>query len=365
MELACERLVRDLLAGGHKVRWLAQTDGLLPDFPPEVCVPLAGTDIIYRMSGVPAPVVYPWAIGPIARAVWNADLVIIVEANFLVSVMAFVAARLMRRKVILVQHVGEPSTLSRLARLVMQGGEALFTRRIVRKADAVVFVSRSVAIHFQGIRSKGLAQIIGHAIDVHRFNAAQSDATKQTDREELGLPQQQKVACFVGRITESKGIYVIHHLAQQRPDWMFAIAGKGPVDPRDWGLPNVIVLGQLDQTRVAQLYRCSDAMTLPSQSESFSLVVREAMACGCRVICAEQILQTDPQLDKFISAVPVDLANAEQTAQIFGAALDSPAKADPSLARDFVVRECSPHEVRKQYLTLVAKTLNLPGAAPA
>jgi glycosyltransferase involved in cell wall biosynthesis len=38
-----------------------------------------------------------------------------------------------------------------------------------------------------------------------------------------------KVACFVGRLTESKGISVIAELARLRPDWTFAVAGIGPI----------------------------------------------------------------------------------------------------------------------------------------
>lgn len=364
MELACERLVLDLLGSGMQVQWLAQADGPLPDLPAHVCVPLAGTDIVYRLSGIPAPAPYPWAMGPICRAVRNSDLTIIVEANFLISVLAYAAALFMGKKVLLVQHVGEPSTVSFGARIVMRGAEALFTRRMVQGADTVVYVSRSVAQYFSDHRSHGLTQTIGHAIDVGLFKPLLSNAQKHDDRKELGLPARRKVACFVGRITASKGISVIRHMAQLSPDWTFAIAGSGPVKPQAWDLPNVIALGQLNQRQVAQVYRCSDAMILPSQSESFSLVVREAMACGCQVVCADQILETDPRLAQFITTVPVDLANVERTAERFLASLDSNANFDPVAARDFVIRECSPEAVKEQYLAVVASTLKTAEAGP-
>lgn len=361
MELSCERLVNDLYARGHTVRWLAQQDGCLPDIPPELCVPLSGTDVVYQMSGVPAPLLYPSAMGRIVDEISASDLVIIVEANFLISVLAYGAARARRKKVMLVQHVGEPSTLSRLARLVMRGGEAVFTRRMVRNADAVVFVSRSVGHHFEGIRNKNPTRIIGHAIDVDLFNTAPSTAAKQADRRKLGLPVDATLACFVGRITESKGISVLRHLATMMPGMSFAIAGQGPVNPAGWGLPNVFVLGQLSQSQVAQLYRCSDELVLPSQSESFSLVVREAMACGCKVVCADQILETDPRLENYISTVPVDLDNPRQTAQAFAAAIKSPREVNAVEARNFIVDECSEEKIRAQYLSLVDQLITKPG----
>ncbi|MBE5073422.1 glycosyltransferase family 4 protein [Erythrobacteraceae bacterium E2-1 Yellow Sea] len=360
MELACERLVKDLLESGKEVRWLAQADGPLPDLPDGVCTPLAGTDIVYRMSGVPVPAPYPWAIKKIYHAVAWSDLVVIIEANFLLSVLASILARWTGRKVMLVQHVGQPSTTSLLARMVMRTGEALFTNRMVRNADAVVYVSRSVEANFNGIRDRGLTRTISHAIDVRTFDTAKSKTQRQIERQELGLPVIGKVACFVGRTTESKGISVIRHLALSKPDWSFAVAGQGPVDPAEWGLPNMFPLGQLSQQHVAMLYRCSDAMTLPSQSESFSLVVREAMACECRVICADQILETDPRLSEFITTVPVDLSRPEETAQHFAEALEDTRAADPANARAYVVCECSPDTVRKHYLDLVNSVLVSP-----
>ncbi|MEP2612536.1 glycosyltransferase family 4 protein [Marinobacter alexandrii] len=357
MELACERLVRDLISDGHNVQWLAHKDGVLPDLPSDPCQPIAGTDIIYNIAGVPAPVPYPSAIGHIVRAVRAADLVVIVEANFLISVMAYAAAGLFRKKVLLIQHVGEPSTLSRLARLAMRFGEALFTRRMVRNADAVVYISRSVAQYFEGVRKQGLTQMINHSIDVDLFDMAQTATPKTADRASLGLPTNGKLACFVGRITESKGILVIQHLARQRPDWTIAIAGTGPINPNDWQLSNVVVLGQLHQAEVAQLYRCSDAMVLPSQSESFSLVVREAMACGCRVVCGEQILETDPRLQDYISTVPIDLEDVERTAGYFAIALDSDNHTDPMRAREYVVNQCSVTKTKTNYTGVIEKIL--------
>ena len=357
MELACERLVRDLITDGHEVQWLAQRDGDLPELPADPCRPIAGTDIIYKIAGVPAPVPSPSAIGHIGRAVRAADLVVIVEANFLISVMAYAAAGLFRKKILLVQHVGQPSTLSRLARLVMRFGEALFTRRMVRNADAVVYVSRSVAHYFEGVRKQGLTQTIGHSIDVDLFDMAQTATQKTAGRASFDLPVDGKLACFVGRITESKGILVIQHFARQRPDWTFAIAGTGPINPNDWQLSNVAVLGQLHQAEVARLYRCSDAMVLPSQSESFSLVVREAMACGCRVVCGEQILETDPRLQDYISTVPIDLEDVERTASYFAIALDSDIHPDPQRAREYVVNQCSVEKTKANYSGVIEKLL--------
>lgn len=362
MELACERLVRDLLSGGYEVDWLAQRDSPLPDLPNGVCKPFSASDLVYDLSGVPLPIPYPTAIGSALSSIRQAELAIIVEANFAISVLCYLVARLVGTPVMLVQHVGKPSTVSRFARLIMQVGERLFTRLMIRNADSVVYVSRSVAAYFEGVRSKPHSETINHAIDVDLFRPLSAPEMRSQVRQRLGLPDDAPIACFVGRTTSSKGIEVIRCLAKVKPDWTFVIAGKGPVDPSDWGLPNVNALGQLSLADVAALYSSSDVMILPSQSESFSLVVREAIACGCPVICSDQILETDPRLAPFIVTAPVDLSDPVKTASAFSASLGEAMEKDREAGRDYIARECSPDTVRFRYLAAVSDAIGRPNA---
>jgi len=353
MELATAELVRALLGAGMRVTWVSQEDGAPHgDLAPH-CRPVPGTDLVYALSGVPLPLPMPWALPRMMRVVRAAQVVIVVEANFALSVLAFAIARLCRRPTLLVQHVGEPSTVSRLARLVMRLGERLATRPMVRAADAVVCVSPVVSGHFAGLRPAADLRTIGHGVDMDTFRLPASAAERAADRARLGLPETGPVACFVGRVTESKGIAVIARMARARPDWTFAVAGIGPVDPAGWNLPNVVPFGQLDRAEVARLYRVSDVTVLPSQSESFSLVVREALAAGSTVLCSPQILETDPGLAPFIVTERVDLADVPGTAARFEAALARRPVAGAAEARSYVARQCSRAAVNARYVALV------------
>lgn len=371
MELATADLVRALLAAGMRVTWVSQADGVSQaegvsqdDLAPH-CRPVPGTDIVYALSGVPLPLPMPWALPRIVRAIREARVVIVVEANFVLSVTAFVIARLCRRPTLLVQHVGEPSTVSRVARAVMRLGERLATRPMVRGADAVVCVSPVVSGYFANERPGQDCLTIGHGIDTNSFRPSQSAEERMADRALLGLPDHGRVACFVGRLTESKGIGVVAAMARARPDWTFAIAGTGPVDPARWNLRNVITFGQLDRQAVARLYRVSDVTVLPSQSESFSLVVREALAAGGTVLCSPQILDTDPGLSPFLLTEAVDLGNVAATASRFAAALDRQPAAGRDQARGYVARECSGAAVTARYLAVVEALMAHPARPPA
>ena len=357
MELACERLVIDLLAAGNDVQWLAQAAGELPALPAGVCKPFPGTDVFYDVAGVPVPLPFPTAVRILHASIKRSDLVVIVEANFAVSVLAYGLARLMRKEILLVQHVGQPSTVSRVARWVMKIGETLFTRPMVRNSDAVVYVSNSVAKYFKNVRGAGITETIGHAIDTEVFQPRPSPSARQQLRQQLGLPSNGPVACFVGRTTASKGMDIIRRMAEMRSDWSFAIAGHGPIEPRNWMLPNVIALGQLTKEEVAGLYSASDVMILPSQSESFSLVVREALACQCPVICSTNIIDTDNRISEFIHVADVDLDQPEITSRKFCLLLEEATMRGSQNGRDYVLRECAPERVNEKYLKVVRRIL--------
>jgi glycosyltransferase involved in cell wall biosynthesis len=365
VELVCAELARGLLRAGMQVEWAAQAENSLTHDLSAHCTPLPGTDVVYALSGVPMPLPMPWALPTISRIAKRASVVVIAEANFVLSVAAFLAAKLHRKPTLLIQHVGEPSTVSEFARLVMRLGEKLATRPMVRSADAVVCVSPVVARYFEGARTKAECLTIGHGIDMEGFFLSPSAEDRAADREALGLGRHGKLACYVGRLTESKGISVIAEMARLRPDWSFAVAGKGPVEPARWNLPNVRALGQLDRVEVGRLYRGSDVTVLPSQLESFSLVVREALASGSSVLCSNQVLDTDPGLAPYITTEVVDLSDVSATAARFAAALDRLARAPREDARDYVASQCSWAGVNARYIRVIEGLLSSQsGAGP-
>lgn len=353
MELACADLAAALHGAGMHVEWVSQAATETPRQPGIKFTPLPGTDFIYSLIGVPVPFPMPWAFSAILRAVKRADVVVIAEANFALSAVAFLVAKCFGKPVMLIQHVGAPSTASKIARLVMRLGEALAVRPMIRRAEIVVCVSPVVAHHFSGVRSRSDLVTIGHGLDLELFRPPSGSSERNADRIKLDLDGAKPIAAFVGRLTESKGVLAVAEMARRRPDWQFVVAGIGPIDPARWNLANVKILGQLDRMQVAQLYRASDVMILPSPSESFSLVVREALASGCRVLCSDQILETDAGLAPFIVTEKVAPHDQALTGQRFVAALERSPVGAMHAARAYVAEQCSPSRLFGQYVELI------------
>jgi glycosyltransferase involved in cell wall biosynthesis len=86
---------------------------------------------------------------------------------------------------------------------------------------------------------------------------------------------------YVGRVAVEKNIEAFLELDLPGSKW---VAGVGPalkgIRER---YPNVNYLGVLDQHELAEVYASADVFVFPSKTDTFGLVLLEAMACGLPV----------------------------------------------------------------------------------
>lgn len=86
---------------------------------------------------------------------------------------------------------------------------------------------------------------------------------------------------YVGRVAVEKNIEAFLALELPGSKW---VAGEGPLLPRlRLEYPNVRFTGVLDQVQLAEVYNAADVFVFPSRTDTFGLVLLEALACGCPV----------------------------------------------------------------------------------
>jgi alpha-maltose-1-phosphate synthase len=320
IERVAAHLCRQFARDGHHAIWSA-SDGDPPPDAPISAVPLPCSNPTEALLGLPMPIPGPRAICRLARAIGDSDAVIIHDSLYLTSIMAMVLARLRSKPVVVIQHIADISFASSLLRHLVKIANCLITQPMLLAAQRRVFISSEVRYQLLGARAEQHSLLLFNGVDTTIFHP-QTARDRAAIRIRHGLPVDARLALFVGRFVEKKGLSVVEVVARDRPDLQIAMVGTGPIRPETWNLPNVHVLGPQSQQTVAKLYGASDMLLLPSVGEGYPLVIQEAMACGLPVICGDESARADPGAAKWLHGVKIDLREPEQSAIRCAAAID-------------------------------------------
>ncbi len=257
LEIVAGRLARELAGRGFEVTWLASDATPAP----AGCLPRGLTTASFRVwnvaerrLGVPWPVLSPAAVARLWREVRRADAVLLHDSLYMTSIVTFIAAKLSRTPLTVIQHIGAVPYRSPILRGLMAIANRHVARPILGGATQVVFISQFVREYFGRLRFRRAPLLIFNGVDTEVFRPAEPEA-RAAARARFGFAPGDRVAVFVGRFVEKKGVAVLGKTAAMRPDLTFAFAGWGLIDPAAWGLPNVRVFSDLSGASLAELYR--------------------------------------------------------------------------------------------------------------
>jgi glycosyltransferase involved in cell wall biosynthesis len=329
IEIIAGRLLRELSRLGHQTVWVATDASPPPETIAFRVVPIPANNTMENRLGVPFPVPTIRSARMIAREVQACDAVIMHDALYLTTVLAFAAARRFRKPAVIVQHIGTVPYRNPLLRVLMAIGNHVVARPLLTRADRVVFYSQIAARYFASVRFAAPPEWVFNGVDIDLFHPLADTRQRAEIRERMGLPLDRPVVLFVGRFVEKKGLHILERMVRLRPKIHWAFAGWGPMDPRAWCMPNVSVLADLSGATLVPLYQACDLLVLPSTGEGFPLVVQEALACGLPVACGLDTSTADPAAAPLLTGISVDQNDLQRTAAEFCAAVDRTI-ADPS-----------------------------------
>ena len=308
IEIVAGRLAGEFRRAGQTVTWLASEIGgtCASDDERDRRVGVPVFNGIENIFGIPFPIPAPKGLGMIRREVERADVVMLHDCLYPTNIVAFLVARLLGKPVLVTQHIANVPYRNPILRGLMKLMTRLVTRPMLAGADQTVFISNITAKAFAAVRYPRRPRLIFNGVDTDIFHPAASDGERAAVRKELGLPLDRPVALFVGRFVEKKGLHIMHQAARLGEDIVWAFAGWGALDPRQWGFPNVRVYSGLGAATLAPLYRASDAFVLPSTGEGLPLVLQEALACGVPAVCGAETAHADERLAQLLHAVSID-----------------------------------------------------------
>jgi glycosyltransferase involved in cell wall biosynthesis len=187
-------------------------------------------------------------------------------------------------------HTKFPEILNAALRVPLSWGYALF-RHFHRPSSGVMVPTQGV---LDMLKARGFERLRPwtHGVDLALF-AYHDRPLDLPDLAHLPRP----FSLFVGRVSYEKNIEAF--LSMNLPGTRM-VCGVGPLEA---GLkkryPDVVWMGVLPRHELAKIYAASDVFVFPSKSETFGLVMLEAMACGTPVAAYPvdgpwPVLGTDP-----------------------------------------------------------------------
>ena len=136
-----------------------------------------------------------------------------------------------------------------------------------------------------------------NAVDVDLFSEGEKSARDRAERlrGELGLPQ--RYFLFVGRLVEAKGVLDLLEaygglIAEIRSQVGLVFAGDGPQRAEFESVARSIFPGAVHfagfvhREELPAYYSLAECLMFPTHSDTWGMVVNEAMACGLPVICS-------------------------------------------------------------------------------
>lgn len=145
-----------------------------------------------------------------------------------------------------------------------------FLRRFHRSAKYVMTPTASVE---RELRAAGITNVAHwtRGVDTEVFQPAES----------LPLEVKRPMFLYVGRVSVEKNIEAFLRL--DLPGTR-VVAGVGPaLNALKRRFPEVTFLGVFDRSQLARLYCTADVFVFPSRTDTFGLVMLEALACGTPV----------------------------------------------------------------------------------
>jgi glycosyltransferase involved in cell wall biosynthesis len=279
--------------------------------------------ILERVCNIPFPLFSPSLLWRGWRLIRRADVVHIHDVFYLSSWVTGALALLLRKPLLVTQHVALVDHSSKLVMRVQRLVYATVGRWLFLRARKVVVYNQNVQSFLLtlGVPPERIL-FMANGIDTAAFHPATPEE-RAAIRQRFALPQGRPLVLFVGRLVEKKGYQVL--LAARDPAYDLVFVGPGPV-PKDGRIQTVHWLGPLDQDQTAQVCRACDLFAFPAIGEIFTLVMQEAMASGLPVVTTD-----DPAYPGSMVAGCVTLARRD--ADSFREAI-ARTLSDPSVLRE-------------------------------
>ena len=133
------------------------------------------------------------------------------------------------------------------------------------------------------------------SVDNSRFALGEQKRISEsgTLRAQWGLKDDQPVIGYCGKLAKHKGVEdLVASFGQFAERAQLFLIGDGPLRPKlegEGAVPNAVVSGFVNQSKMPEALAACDIIVLPSYSEPWGLAINEAMAAGCFPVVSDAV----------------------------------------------------------------------------
>ena len=304
IEVVTEQQIKNLSSAGHDISVVTSACGAEPGTFTHAgykIIRIRAWNYFEEKMGAVFPIFAPSLWWQSYRVVKQSDVVHAHDAFYMTSLAAAVWARLLKKPLVLTQHVDMVPHPNGLVRFAQQVVYATTGRFIIRSSSRVIVLNTRVA---DFIKSKGVGAskiiFLANAVDTSRFKPV-SKRRKSQLRRRYGVSQDALLALFVGRFVPKKGIDVILGMAPISGVEIVLGGGKMPAKAKR---SDRHFMGVVSRADAPEIFQMCDIFVLPSQGEGFPVTIQEAMASGLAVVTTDDPAYMAYELDRrYISFV--------------------------------------------------------------
>ncbi len=136
--------------------------------------------------------------------------------------------------------------------------------------------------------------VLPTGIDLRQFTKAPSIETKTAIRQRLGIPENNRILLYVGRLAKEKNLEELfrYHARRNDPSLTLLVAGDGPYRRElermadEWHIRSLVrFAGMIPPEQISDYYHLGDLFVSASVSETQGLTYIEALASGLPALC--------------------------------------------------------------------------------
>jgi len=168
-----------------------------------------------------------------------------------------------------------------------------YMRWYYNRADLVLAVSKEAKADLRKLGVRAPIEILHNFIDTSHYKTATT--SRSAVRKQLGIPEDAFVVIGAGQVQPRKRVDSFFQAAQMLPDVHFVWVGGMPFGKAaansnemnkmmESAPSNVHFTGIVELKKMVSYYHSADAFWLPSEQETFGLVVVEAASAGLPII---------------------------------------------------------------------------------